>query len=360
MLDIDIHLKLRGFTLEVTGRADCRALGIFGPSGSGKTTLLSCVAGLIQPDRGCISVVGRTVFDRSARPPSVPARRRQVGYVFQDALLFPHMTVEQNLKYGRHPGHKSLDFRRVVEILGVGHLLDRRPLTLSGGEARRVALGRAMLAGPELLLLDEPLTGLDFRGRCQMLALLGRLKNALSLPMIYVSHHPGEIRFLCDRVWVLDKGRKCAEGQPGTLSSLYAAPGDVYEDEIENLFVAARGDGGDQPGMQKFRLGDQWVHVSGSPSTSGGESLLGVRGSDIVLARDQPTKISARNILRGKVTDISQLQDWAMVSVDVGESWVVRVTPSAVSELELEPGIDLWVIVKATSIFAIDCAVEIN
>jgi molybdate transport system ATP-binding protein len=186
-------------------RLDCRArpglVALFGPSGAGKTSILNMVAGIMTPNRGRIAVAGETLFDSEAGA-NVPPARRRAGYVFQDGRLFPHMRVRANLLYGRH-AEAPMAFDAVLDFLGIGHLLDRWPATLSGGEAQRVAIGRALLSGPRFLLLDEPLSSLDPARRDEILNVIERLKRELAMPILYVSHDRAEVERLADQIIAL-------------------------------------------------------------------------------------------------------------------------------------------------------------
>jgi molybdate transport system ATP-binding protein len=208
-LELRVRKRFAGFTLDVDIDAPLAGtLGLVGPSGSGKSTLLACVAGHLAPDDGRIAVGERVLFDRAARV-DVPPARRGVGMVFQEALLFPHLSVAANLRYGARRREPAL-FAEIVEALGVGDLLDRRPGALSGGERQRVALGRALLARPRLLLLDEPLASVDEARRRTILDLLDRLGHELGIAMVYVSHTPAEISRLTTRTLALRSGRAVA------------------------------------------------------------------------------------------------------------------------------------------------------
>lgn len=205
MLRLDIELHRGAFARRVRLESEARVVALVGPSGSGKTTVLNAIAGLVRPRSGRIEIDGRCLFD-GARRIDVPAHRRRVGYVFQDARLFPHLDVRGNLRYGRHGGaaQARFGFDAVVELLGIGHLLARRTRNLSGGEAQRVAIGRALLSQPALLLFDEPLTALDQARREELIPYLQRVRDEVRLPMIYVSHHPDEVRRIADDVHALD------------------------------------------------------------------------------------------------------------------------------------------------------------
>lgn len=222
MIELDIHLTQGTFRLEVSARFNGKATAIFGPSGAGKTTTLDAIAGLRAPNRGTIVIDGRALFS-SAERINVPAHQRRVGYVPQDVALFPHMNVRRNLLYGRHPG-TSPPLERVVSMLEIESLVDREVGALSGGERQRVALGRALMSGPSLLLLDEPLAAVDVPLRRRILPYLERVRDELHLPIVYVSHDRDEVRRLADYVVVLEAGRVTAAGAPSSLLSSNVSP----------------------------------------------------------------------------------------------------------------------------------------
>jgi molybdate transport system ATP-binding protein len=214
MLRVDVTKQLGEFLLEASFTSEGRVTGLFGVSGAGKTSLINMIAGLLRPDRGVIALDGETLDDTAERV-HVPPHRRRIGYVFQDARLFPHLDVRQNLDYGRRMNGLAEDpaqHRRVTELLDIGQLLDRRPGKLSGGERQRVALGRALLAKPKLLLLDEPLGSLDEGRKVEILPYLVRLRDEANVPMVYVSHDPAELRQLATQIVMLRNGRVTALG----------------------------------------------------------------------------------------------------------------------------------------------------
>ena len=219
MLRVDVAKRLGAFTLEVAFASEGRVTGLFGASGAGKTSLVSMIAGLVTPDRGTIAIDG-DVLDDSTKHLHIPAHRRRIGYVFQDARLFPHLDVRRNLDYGRRMNGLTRDpaqEERVTGLLNIGHLLDRRTGSLSGGERQRVALGRALLARPRLLLLDEPLGSLDQERKAEILPYLTRLRDEVGIPMVYVSHDPDELRLLASHVAVLKGGRIVSFGDTDVL-----------------------------------------------------------------------------------------------------------------------------------------------
>lgn len=214
MLRVDVTKQLGGFTLAASFASEGRVTGLFGASGAGKTSLINMIAGLLRPDRGTIAIDGE-MLDDTAKAVHVPAWRRRIGYVFQDARLFPHLDVAKNLDYGRRMnrlGDDPMQRRHVTELLDIGHLLDRRPGKLSGGERQRVALGRALLSKPRLLLLDEPLGSLDEGRRAEILPYLVRLRDEARIPMVYVSHDAAELRQLATQIVMLHHGRMTAFG----------------------------------------------------------------------------------------------------------------------------------------------------
>ncbi|MGE5441566.1 MAG: molybdenum ABC transporter ATP-binding protein [Bacteroidota bacterium] len=214
MLSVDVEKRLGEFSIAARFETAAGATALFGPSGAGKTSLVNMIGGLLTPDRGHIAVDGNVLFDSAARI-NVPADRRRIGMVFQEGRLFPHMTVARNLDYGRWMSGIEADpaeRERIVSLLDIGALLARRPGRLSGGERQRVAIGRALLMKPRLLLLDEPLASLDRARKLEILPYLARLRDEAKVPMIYVSHQAGEIQRLCSQVVRIEDGRVAAVG----------------------------------------------------------------------------------------------------------------------------------------------------
>jgi molybdate transport system ATP-binding protein len=227
MLRVDVSKQLGEFFIEATFASEGRVIGLFGASGAGKTSLINMIAGLLRPDRGTIAIDGEMLDDAAVRL-HVPAHRRRIGYVFQDARLFPHLDVRQNLDYGRRMNGLAPDpvnQARIVDLLDIGTLRDRRPGKLSGGERQRVALGRALLAQPRLLLLDEPLGSLDEERKAEILPYLVRLRDEANVPMVYVSHDADEMRQLATRVVMLKRGRVAAFGGAEVLPAVAVIPG---------------------------------------------------------------------------------------------------------------------------------------
>jgi molybdate transport system ATP-binding protein len=221
VLALDVEKRLGDFTLTAKFEVAGGATALFGPSGAGKTSIANLIAGLLTPDRGRIVLDGAVLFDAASRT-DVPTHRRRVGYVFQEGRLFPHMSVRRNLDYGRWMSglaHDDAEAGRIVEMLDIGHLLDRRPGKLSGGERQRIAIGRALLMRPRLLLLDEPLASLDAGRKQEILPYLLRLRDDAKVPMLYVSHNAAEIVRIATQVVRIEEGRVVAQGGLELLSA---------------------------------------------------------------------------------------------------------------------------------------------
>jgi molybdate transport system ATP-binding protein len=214
MLRVDVSRQLGEFSLQASFASEGRVTGLFGASGAGKTSLINIIAGLLRPDRGTIAIDGETLDDTAVKL-HVPAHRRRIGYVFQDARLFPHLDVRGNLDYGRRMNRLADDpaqLKRITDLLDIGQLMDRRPGKLSGGERQRVALGRALLSKPRLLLLDEPLGSLDEGRKVEILPYLVRLRDEAGIPMVYVSHDAAELRQVATQIVMLQRGRVTSIG----------------------------------------------------------------------------------------------------------------------------------------------------
>lgn len=352
-----VQLQLRRGDFSVDARFTAPAPGItalFGRSGAGKSTLMHLLAGLTKPDAGAVELDGERLYD-SARDIDVPAQARRIGYVFQDLRLFPHLSVAANLDYGlRRAGRGAvrIPLARVVDLLGLSDLLQRRTWQLSGGERQRVALGRALLAQPRLLLLDEPLSAIDAARRHDLLPYFERLRDQLALPMILVTHRFEDVVRLATHVVLLEAGRVLAQGDlptvslRGELGTLLGPDGvgAVVEGRVESIDAAE--------GLAAVRLGTGRLLVQAESLRTGELVRMQLLARDLILATAPPQGLSVRNQLRGTVTGLQrEATHYVLVSVDAGGvPLLARVTEAAVRELQLHQGQELWVLVKAVSL----------
>jgi molybdate transport system ATP-binding protein len=340
---------------DITVRADIElddgVTALFGPSGAGKTTLLQCLAGLLTPDEGRIVRDGEVLFDSGAGV-NLPPERRRVGFVFQDLRLFPHLTVEENLLYGyrlAHAGDRRVDPERVHELLELSKLLFRRPGTLSGGEARRVALGRAILASPTVLLLDEPLTGLDEARKGAVLDLLGQVRAEFQLPTVFVSHSLSEILELTTRVIVMDRGRVIGQGDLSEVLGTEEVFRLADSLGLESLLEVEITESDVQGGLTRARLGAHEISLPPVERAPGTRAVVAIRPEDVILATAPVAGISALNALAGVVSRINRLSDRVLVSVDVGQTIRAEITNRSAAELGVETGARVHCLVKAFS-----------
>ncbi|MBP7711667.1 MAG: molybdenum ABC transporter ATP-binding protein [Gammaproteobacteria bacterium] len=339
-LDVDLTLPGRGVT------------GLFGPSGSGKTTVLRCVAGLEQASAGLLTVAGEVWQDGER---FVPTHCRPLGYVFQEASLFPHLSVRRNLEYGlkRVPAaERRVSLERAIELLGIGHLLDRRPDRLSGGERQRVGIARALAVSPRLLLMDEPLAALDLARRRELLPYLERLHEELTVPVLYVSHAPQEVARLADHLVVMDGGRAVASGPLAETLARLDLPVRLGEDAGVVLeAVIGKRDADWSLARADFPGGSLWVEDTGLPI--GRRVRVRILARDVSLALERPEHTSIQNLLPGQVAEVSGESHPALtlVRVQVGDSPVTaRLTRRSAGQLGLAPGKPVWVQVKAVAL----------
>jgi molybdate transport system ATP-binding protein len=326
---------------------------LFGSSGAGKTTLLECIAGLATPDTGRIALRDRVLFD-SERNINVPPRHRNVGYVFQDLALFPHLSVEANVAYGLQGFKASERKRRVLsalESLGILDLRQRRPGQLSGGERQRVALARALVTDPDILLLDEPLAALDLPVRMQIADDLRRSVQNLPIPVLYVTHSRDEVFMLGDRMLVLERGKLIAEGTPHEVMSAPRSETVAQLAGFENIFDAVVSSIHEERGTMTCLVGPGKIEIE-TPlirAELGSKLRVGISAGDILLATSAPVGLSARNVLPGRLLSLSKRDVIVVARVDCEIEFFVHLTLSARDSLALTPGIPVWLIVKTHS-----------
>lgn len=354
MINVDIEERLGAFHLQVKFSTEAAIVGLFGRSGSGKTTIVNAIAGIGRPTRGSINVNGHVFYD-AARGIDLPPDQRRVGYVFQDALLFPHLDVQTNLTYGerlRVPSERIIARERVVDLLGLSKLLARKPRSLSGGEKQRVAIGRALLAQPRILLMDEPLASLDVPRKIEILDYIERLRDEFAIPIVYVSHSVAEITRLSDTVVLLSEGKCLAVGSVEDVmgrSDLRPATGRYEAGSLIEATVV-RYDPESQLTTLAFDGGE--LRVPGINTPSGGRLRVRIRARDVSLALTRPADVSILNVLPGRVTSIGGDGDEPVAEVEVAVGAVnvsARVTRYSVNELRITPGQAVFVMVKAVS-----------
>jgi len=348
-----VKLRRGAFALEVAFDAPTPGVvALFGASGSGKTTVIDLCAGLLRPEAGRIELDGEVLFD--AGRVDLPSERRAIGYVFQDARLFPHRSVAGNLRYGAQRARArtaTASFEAIVELLGLGALLDRRPHQLSGGERQRVAIGRALLARPRLLLLDEPLASIDRARRQEVLPYLERLRDRFRIPIVYVSHQFEEVLRLATHVVLIDGGRVAAQGGVAEISrdpalrALLGADGTgaVVEGEVERV---------DAAGVALVRIGTGRIALPAESVRAGWRVRVQVRANEVVLATEPPRGIAHVNLLEGKIA--ARAQDGPtdeLIEVDIGgPRLLARVSRQRAGELGLDLGRPVWLVLSAAHV----------
>jgi molybdate transport system ATP-binding protein len=354
-LEVEIEHSQGTFRLSASFRSEGRLTALFGRSGSGKTTLVNAIAGLVRPQRGRIAVDGAVLLDTSAGV-CVPKHRRRIGYVFQEGRLFPHLTVHQNLLFGRWFSPRKSDAAElddVVELLGIGQLLARRPGRLSGGEKQRVAIGRALLAHPRLLLMDEPLASLDEARKAEILPYIERLRDHAGVPIVYVSHAVREVARLATTVVVLNDGRIVASGPVHEVMSgrldVTSLASDRDRGSVLEGCVAALDE---RFGLAHVATPAGVLLVPHQNRAVGANVRVLIRARDVMVSLGRPDAISALNILRGSIEQICESHEaWVDVRLRCdGVSLVARLTRRSVAELALEPGRPVFALVKSVSL----------
>lgn len=352
---VSLSHRFAGFAIEVAFEAPSGVTALFGPSGSGKSSIINAVAGLLRPDRGRISNGAQVLLDTQTGL-VLPPHLRRVGYVFQDARLFPHMTVRQNLGYGRWFGPRSgPDLDRVVDMLDIAPLLSRRPVTLSGGERQRVAIGRALLANPQILLMDEPLAALDEQRKAEILPYIEHLRDTTAIPILYVSHSVTEITRLAGSVVLLGAGRVL---RAGSVADVFSDPAMVTSvglrdaGSVINARVAAQ----DEDGLTRLDTAAGPIWLPRISTSIGTRVRVRIAAQDVILSRTRPEGLSALNILAGTITSL-RMGDGpgAIVQLRVGEDLLlVRITRRSAAALDLTVGTNVFAVLKSVSVAPAD------
>jgi len=351
MISVSVAHIQGGFDLEASFEAGDGVTALFGASGSGKTTLVQIIAGLTRPQRGVVRF-GDEVWTDTERRIFLPPHRRRIGYIFQEGRLFPHLTVRQNLLYGRFFSPRqarNIRVGEIIDLLGIGQLLDQRPSTLSGGEKQRVAIGRALLSAPRLLLMDEPLSALDRARKQEILPYIERIRDEFAIPVIYVSHAMDEVARLANRVVLLDQGRIQAAGSPEDVfgSSFILSEDFAPQSILEGRLI------GHEPyyHLSIAEIGSDIITLQPIDLPEGTVVRMRVAATDVMLALARPDNISALNHLEGVITHLSADGPHSLVSLNCsGQRLLSRITLLSAERLGLAPGMNVHALFKAVTV----------
>ncbi|MBI1210565.1 MAG: molybdenum ABC transporter ATP-binding protein [Alphaproteobacteria bacterium] len=353
MIEVDIKKRLGAFSLDVQFEGGEGVTALFGRSGAGKSSIVKAIVGLLRPDAGRIRVGDMVFFDSNVGV-DVPVNRRRVGIVFQDGRLFPHMTVRQNLLYGfeRAVGEKRISLDAVLGVLDIAPLLERRPVTLSGGERQRVALGRALLSQPQLLLMDEPMASLDEGRKAEALPYFEILNSEFGIPILYVSHDVGEVVRLASDIVLIDAGQVVASGALGEVTARLSLPQGA-EGFGSGVVLECRVEASDQEaGLTSLGTPIGRVRVALMDRNVGSRLSIRIAAKDVALALDEPRNISVQNVFRGRVVEIGEYPGYIVrLKLAVGEGFLLsEVTADAARRLGLAAGLEVVALVKSVAI----------
>ena len=354
MIDLHIVRKQGDFTVQAGFERQSKGVtALFGPSGAGKTSIVNMVAGLLRPDEGHIIINGQCLFNRRRRI-NLPPEKRGIGYIFQDGRLLPHLSVKANLTYGMHltpAAERFIPFGQVVDLLGIGHLLKRRPAGLSGGEKQRVAIGRALLTSPGLLLMDEPLASLDQARKHEVLPFIQRLCREFSLPVLYVSHSMNEIINLADYLVLLEEGRiKAAGSMEALMGRPDLAPLFGREDfgSVIHTIVAQTTD---NHGLSHLHFQGGTLKVPQVGAAPGSSLRVQIPAHNVDIALQPPEQTSYQNIFSGTIESVNQGSGpFVDLGLNIGCPLMARVTLSAQAQLGLHKGQTVYALVKSVNI----------
>jgi molybdate transport system ATP-binding protein len=349
MIELDVQLPLARFALSIQARIESEAVAVLGPSGAGKTSLLEVIAGLRRRATGRVVVDGEPLLDTAAGV-RVPPERRRIGYVPQDSGLFPHLDARANVRFGlRRERGAEARFTEAVEMLEIGHLLDRYPATLSGGERQRVAIARALASAPRLLLLDEPLAAVDLALRGRILPYLLQIRDEARVPMVHVTHHVGEAQVLAREVLVLEGGRVAAHGPAAAVVAARTLASDP-EADLDNVLdgrIAARDEAGGVASLVLAGGGVVLAVPAAGDLPVGSRATYAVPAEDVLVSIAPLAALSARNVFEAAITGIEPVGRDVLVRLRAdGVEWWARLTPAATRDLGLAPGQRVWIAVK--------------
>jgi molybdate transport system ATP-binding protein len=358
VIEVAVQHRLGQFALDAAFSSDGRLTALFGRSGSGKTSLVNIIGGLIAPTQARVVVDGEVLVDTQAGI-FVPKHRRRIGYVFQEARLFPHLSVRQNLLFGHwfspRSARASSDLDGVLGLLGIGHLLERRPGALSGGEKQRVAIGRALLSRPRLLLMDEPLASLDEARKAEILPYIERLRDEIGVPIVYVSHSVAEVARLATTLVTVDAGQVTACGPTAQVMSRLDIAGFSGAAEAGSIIEAGITGHDEAYGLTRLETRAGTLQVARIGLSTGAKVRVRILASDVLISLAPPVGVSALNILPGTVAEIGTRRPGGAVELLIdcaGERLLARLTAKSVDALALAPGSPVHAVIKSVSIDA--------
>lgn len=353
-LEVDVKRRLGSFTVKAGFASEPGITALFGHSGAGKSSIINMISGLLKPESGHIAVDGRVLFDH-ARGINVPPRKRRVGYIFQQARLFPHLKVRRNLLYGRRftpPSERFVDFDAIVDLLGIGHLLEQRPPKLSGGERQRVAIGRALLANPRLLLMDEPLASLDAARKNEILPYIERLRDQFHLPIVYVSHAFEEVVRLADRLVVMTDGQVAAAGSLTAVTSNLDVGAVMGAEQAGTVVAATVARHDDADGLTHLHCAGGEFVVPQLALAVQATVRVHIHALDVAIAVQRPHGLSIQNVLPARITQVGEETDAHVeLRLDAGGMPIIAyVTHRAARELSLAPDRKVFALIKSVAI----------
>ncbi len=350
VLEVRAQLPLDSFFLDVDLVLREPVTAVLGPSGSGKTSLLELVAGLRKPSFAYVTVRGRVLEDTTGKR-RLPPEKRMIGFLPQDVLLFPHRTVRENILYGAsRVAPNGLSFKTAVETLEIGDLMDSSPGEISGGEKQRVGLARALMASPNLLLLDEPFSSLDRGLKTRILPYLNLIRDDFHIPILYVTHDVSDILALGDEIIILEKGKVVAQGEPERTLKKTDVLAQWVSQPVENLLLGEVESHFPEKGMSRVRVGETFLWTPLLDVSRGTRIQVDIPSEDILVALSSPADISARNILEGHLESLESFGGTVLLKVWAGFSLRVRLTPDAVEQLGLVQGKKIYLLLKSSSI----------
>ncbi|MQF65083.1 molybdenum ABC transporter ATP-binding protein [SAR202 cluster bacterium AC-409-J13_OGT_754m] len=355
-LNFNFSKSYPDFELRTSGSFPHGIIAIFGPSGSGKTTFLNCIAGLINPDIGEIRLNQKLLFSTNAKTNLSPDKRR-IGYMFQENLLFPHLTVEQNILYGYRltkPEERRIDPEHIVDLLEIRPLLNRNTEGLSMGEQQRIVLARALSTSPHLLLLDEPLGSLHASMKASIILHLEYIYKELQIPIIYVSHSLSEVLKISDYTMVMNQGNQLFFSATKNLLEHPELSSIISPGTIQNIFEATIIEHRAIHGITMVQIGATVLAVPYIQEPTGEATSISISASDILIALEKPQNISARNILITKIEKIDSLGSTILIHTNSDPSLKVEITSDALNEMKLSVGIEVYLIIKSNSITLMD------